>query len=373
DIIAVEEIQDDNGAINNGVVDAAATYAALIAAIQAAGGPAYQSRSINPVNNQDGGEPGGNIRTGFLFRTDRGLSFNDRPGGDATTAVSVVSTATGPQLSLSPGRIAPSNPAFNNSRKPLAGEFSFAGQKLFVIANHFNSKGGDQPLFGRFQPPARASEVQRNQQAQVVNDFVDSILSADPQASIVVLGDFNDFEFSTAMGTLKGGVLHDLIETLPQGERYTYVFEGNSQALDHILVSSGLLARPFEYDVVHVNSEFATQVSDHDPQVVRLGTGPDFALAANPPSMSAPRGTTVNVQVAVNRTGGFTGPVTITAPGASGLNIKVTPLSRTTNSGNARFKLKIKNNAPPGPQNLAFVGRDGAGRERSTTLTLMIE
>ncbi|HVF91402.1 MAG TPA: lamin tail domain-containing protein [Blastocatellia bacterium] len=373
DIIAVEEIQDDNGAINNGVVDAAATYATLIAAIQTAGGPAYQFRSINPVNNQDGGEPGGNIRTGFLFRTDRGLSFNDRPGGDATTAVSVVSTAAGPQLSFSPGRIAPSNPAFNNSRKPLAGEFSFAGQRLFVIANHFNSKGGDQPLFGRFQPPARASETQRNQQAQAVNDFVDAILSADPQANIVVLGDFNDFEFSTAIGTLKGGVLHDLIETLPQSERYTYVFEGNSQALDHILVSSALFARPFEYDVVHVNSEFATQASDHDPQVVRLGTGPDFALAVNPSSITAQRGTTVNVQVAVNRAGGFAGAVTITAPGASSLKINVKPQSKTTSSGSASFKLKIKNNAPTGSQNVAFIGKDGAGRERSATLTLVIQ
>ena len=29
------------------------------------------------------------------------------------------------------------------------------GKKVFVIANHFNSKGGDEPLFGRFQPPTR--------------------------------------------------------------------------------------------------------------------------------------------------------------------------------------------------------------------------
>ena len=36
--------------------------------------------------HQDGGEPGGNIRVGFLFRTDRGLAFVDRPGGDSTTA-----------------------------------------------------------------------------------------------------------------------------------------------------------------------------------------------------------------------------------------------------------------------------------------------
>lgn len=373
DIIAVEEIQDDNGAINNGVVDASMTYATLISAIQAAGGPAYQFRNINPVNNQDGGEPGGNIRVGFLFRTDRGLSFVDRPGGDATTPVSVTSAGAGPQLSFSPGRIAPADPAFNGSRKPLAGEFSFAGQKLFVIANHFNSKGGDQPLFGRFQPPARASETQRNQQAQAVNAFVDAILAADPQANIVVLGDFNDFEFSPSMATLKGGVLHDLIETLPQSERYTYVFEGNSQALDHILVSSSLFNRPFEYDVVHVNSEFATQTSDHDPQVVRLSAGPDFALAVNPSTVSAQRGATVDVAVSVNRSGGFTGRVTVSAPGASGLRVRVTPASRATAAGSANFRLRIRGNAPLGSHSLTFTGRDGAGRERSAVLTLVIQ
>jgi predicted extracellular nuclease len=112
--------------------------------------------------------------------------------------------------------------------------------------------------------------VRRIQQAQIVNNFVDAILAADANANIVVLGDFNDFEFSTALTTLKGGVLTALIETLPAEERYSYVFDGNSQTLDHILLSSSLMSKPLEFDVVHVNSEFAVQASDHDPQVVRI-------------------------------------------------------------------------------------------------------
>jgi hypothetical protein len=31
-----------------------------------------------------------------------------------------------------------------------------------------------------------------------------------------------------------------------------------------------LAAKPYSYDVVHINSEFANQISDHDPQVVRI-------------------------------------------------------------------------------------------------------
>jgi predicted extracellular nuclease len=271
DLVAVEEIQDNTGPTDDGVVDASQTYNLLIAAIQAAGGPLYQFRQINPVNNQDGGQPGGNIRVGFLFNSDRGLTFVDRPGGCATCATTVVNHPSGLRLSASPGRIDPTNPAFVTSRKPLAGEFKFRGNKLIVIANHFNSKGGDQPLFGVFQPPVRSSEVQRHQQAQVVHDFVASALALDPDADIVVLGDLNDFSFSDALTTLKGSVLHDLIETLPLPERYTYVFEGNSQDLDHILLSNHLFdTAPFSYDVVHVNAEFADQASDHEPQLVQI-------------------------------------------------------------------------------------------------------
>ena len=51
----------------------------------------------------------------------------------------------------SPGRIDPLNAAWTASRKPLAAEFTFRGKTYFVIVNHFNSKGGDSPLFGRLQ------------------------------------------------------------------------------------------------------------------------------------------------------------------------------------------------------------------------------
>jgi predicted extracellular nuclease len=62
----------------------------------------------------------------------------------------------------------------------------------------------------------------------------------------------------------------DLPRTLPADQRYSYVFEGNSQVLDHILISKPVQLLGYDYDVVHLNSEFADQTSDHDPQVVRL-------------------------------------------------------------------------------------------------------
>ena len=271
DVVALMEIQDNNGTTNNGVVDATQTVSMLINAIQAAGGPTYQFRSINPVDGEDGGADGGNIRVGFIFNAAR-VSFVDRAGGGSTVATSVVNNGGSPQLSASPGRIDPTNSAFDHSRKPLVGEFVFNGRRLFVIANHFNSKIGDDPLYGRFQPPVRSTEIQRHQQAAIVNGFVKNILAVDASASVVVLGDLNDFEFSDTLSVLKdGNVLVDLADTLPTSERYSYVFEGNSQVLDHTLVSNALadFAGPL-LDIVHANAEFAAQTSDHDPDVVRL-------------------------------------------------------------------------------------------------------
>ena len=85
-MISVEEVQDNNGATDNGVVAADQTLTKLIAAIPPRAARPYDWREIDPVDDQDGGQPGGNIRQVFLFRTDRGLSFVDRPGGGSTDA-----------------------------------------------------------------------------------------------------------------------------------------------------------------------------------------------------------------------------------------------------------------------------------------------
>ncbi|MFJ3727467.1 endonuclease/exonuclease/phosphatase family protein [Streptomyces sp. NPDC090045] len=268
DILALEEIQDDNGAKNDGTVSAEQTLTKFTAAITAAGGPAYQWRTVNPEDKKDGGEPGGNIRQVFLFNPAR-VSFTERAPGDAVTATGVVKENGKAALTHSPGRIDPANPAWADSRKPLAGEFVFRGKTVFVIANHFGSKGGDEGLTSHHQPPVRKSEEKRLLQAQAVNGFVKEILAADKNANVLVLGDINDFEFSATTDALAdGGALYPAIKSLPKAERYSYVFQGNAQVLDQILTSPAI--KKFTYDSVHINAEFAAQNSDHDPQVLRF-------------------------------------------------------------------------------------------------------
>lgn len=271
DIVALEEIQDNNGATNDGTVAADRTVKKLIEAIAAAGGPTYDWRSIDPVDLADGGEPGGNIRQVFLFNPER-VSFTDRAGGDASTAAGVTRTHGEARLTVSPGRIDPANTAWTNSRKPLAGEFSFRGKPVFVIANHFASKGGDQALHSQFQPPTRSSETQRHLQATTVNTFVKEILAKDRNADVIALGDINDFDFSDTAKLLEDdGALWSAIKSLPRRERYSYVFQGNAQVLDQILISPSIRRScAFTYDSVHLNSEFNDQISDHDPQILRF-------------------------------------------------------------------------------------------------------
>jgi predicted extracellular nuclease len=66
--------------------------------------------------------------------------------------------------------------------------------------------------------------------------------------------------------------LNNLAFTVSAGERYSYILNGNSQALDHIFVSPPLddFAN-FEY--IHVNAEFANtteRASDHEPLVASI-------------------------------------------------------------------------------------------------------
>ena len=250
DIIALSEIQDSDGAGRSSRTDSDVTERRLLAAIDAAGGPDdYVFFDIDPEMNADGGAPNANIRVAFLYRS-------SRVGAGAAE------------------RVAPESRAFVGARKPLAMEFAFRGERLVVISNHFSSKGGDGALFGRSQPPVLGSEPQRILQAREVADYAADVLRRDPEAHIIVAGDLNDFAFSLPLRVLTDGGLVNLAEALlPESEIYSYIYEGNSQVLDHILVSPGLIeATNATVEYVHRYAEYLFQDrwSDHDPVLARF-------------------------------------------------------------------------------------------------------
>lgn len=248
DIIAVQEMQDADGAGSGSDMSGHVTAQILIDAIEAAGGPTYVYVEVAPAPNSSGGEPGGNIRNGYFYNPDR------------------VSYITGSAAVIG-------DPAYNGTRKPLVADFSFNGETIRLINVHFTSRGGSDPLQGSTQPPQDAGDAARAAQGAAVAAYVNDALAADPTLQLGVLGDFNGFWFEDNVTQLEEeGVLTNLLRLLPEEERYSYLYEGNLQALDNFLVSGGLL-QGAQFDAVHINAEQldgAARATDHDPTLGRF-------------------------------------------------------------------------------------------------------
>jgi predicted extracellular nuclease len=249
DIVGLQEIQDADGPGTGSNLSGQATADKLIAAIVAAGGPTYQYVEIAPTTaNSTGGEPNGNIRNGFLYNPER------------------VTYVAG-SAEIVPGAAA------SGGRYPLAADFTFNGETVTVINVHFTSRGGSDPLMGDNQPPANGGDSARLAQAQAVRAYIDGLAAGDPELNIVTLGDFNSFYFEAPLQAIQaGGAQNNLHLLLPEEERYTYMFEGNLQALDNILVGPNLNLTS-QFDVVHVNAEQpegTARPTDHDPTLALL-------------------------------------------------------------------------------------------------------
>jgi len=226
----------------------------------------YEARSFETSD-------GRGIEAGFLFdkRKVRLVEAYQLAGED-------VEAAFGPE-SASPGR------------EPIVGVFRVGRETITLVGNHFKSKGGDEPLYGINWPPQRETEEQRKLQARVVRDFVNSVLDEDRRAMVIVAGDLNDFQFAEPgegddhpVGILEGSAgevpLSNLINRVSFHDRFTYVYDGNSQVLDHMLVSPAIMARRPQTEIAHFNASYPDvyaedpdtphKSSDHDPIIMSL-------------------------------------------------------------------------------------------------------
>ncbi|MEM7273394.1 MAG: 5'-nucleotidase C-terminal domain-containing protein, partial [Actinomycetota bacterium] len=266
DVIALQEIQDNSGETDDGTTAADQTLQALVDAIAAAGGPVYESFDVAPPDGAFGGIPGGNIRNAFLYNPDRVdlLDFE------------LLSQALLDELGIA------NSDAFTDSRSPLAAVFSFRGRPFTVVNNHMTSRFGSTPIFGGVQPFIQAGEADRAAQAQVLNDYVDLIRQGNRNPAIMVVGDLNTFEWTDDLAQILPGtnrVLTNLLtrsalEVNDRKNRYTFIFDGNSQALDHFFVTRPLLASA-QLDIVHTNVDYprtfdTVTASDHEPLLGRF-------------------------------------------------------------------------------------------------------
>ncbi|HEY6634741.1 MAG TPA: endonuclease/exonuclease/phosphatase family protein, partial [Acidimicrobiia bacterium] len=262
DIVALQEVQDNDGAADTDVIAAGQTLQMLIDEIEALGGPSYEFID-NPFIGEDtsGGEPGGNIRVAYLYNPNR-----VSPVGDPDTVVDPADQQTNS-----------ANP-FWDTRLPLVQTFEFKNRQFTLVNNHLASKSGSAPLYGTEQnsnerqeePTVNGSLDQRRAQAEAVRDYIDPLIAFGDH--LVVLGDFNEFEFISPLSEILTEQLENLTLREKADERYSYNFEGNSQSLDHIFIGKSL-SKAATFDAVHINSEFAASASrssDHDPLLVSI-------------------------------------------------------------------------------------------------------
>lgn len=274
--------------------------------------PAYQAHLL-PA-------PSGTQNLGFLVRT-----------APVATGLPRVEALEVVQEGVSVPLVAPdgSTSALLNDRPPLrltAAINADNGSRfdLTVIANHLLSLIDVNSLATRSDSwgiEGNRRRGKRAQQAVWLAELVDQRQLANPDEKILLLGDFNAYEFNDGyvdvMGIVTGQPaaadrvlvhaasplqtpLANLTLTTPAEERYSYTFAGNAQTLDHVLVNQPLLAEVEAWlEHPRINADFARdhvaddsvpmRVSDHEPVVAYLIApaflSADLAVAVNAPKL----------------------------------------------------------------------------------------
>jgi uncharacterized protein len=243
----------------------------------------------------------GNQRLGFLVAT-----REVRAGVPRIEVLGVAEEAANEPLIAPNG--SPNNVLFD--RPPLrittrVNHVNGRSYPLTVINNHLLSLLDVNSLTTRTDSWGTAgnrSRGKRMQQAVRLGQIVEARQQADPDEAVVLIGDFNAFEFSDGyvdvMGILTGfpapadevllwadtplsRPLSNLALAVPQERRYSYVFGGSAQVLDHIVVNQALLdSATADLHYVRVNADFAydnagdptvpVRSSDHDPALVHV-------------------------------------------------------------------------------------------------------
>ena len=139
---------------------------------------------------------------------------------------------------------------------------------LTLIVNHWKSKSQDTDWQAYTLP-------RRREQARFVRSLAEALAKEGPGVNLVILGDLNDTLNSEPLGLLAEAGFHNLLWDLKKTARYSYIFQGKSQVLDHILINSSLRDDFAEVAIIHINADYPSafenvqeitiRSSDHDP------------------------------------------------------------------------------------------------------------
>lgn len=290
-----------------------------------------------------------------------------------------------------------------SGRPPLAQRFSAVGNNggFWFVVNHLKSKGSC-PTTGDIDQGQGCWNLARVKQAQALNSFVGKLkaMGTTVETDVLMMGDFNSYLLEDPTKQLEAAGNESLLKRMPAADRYTYVFGGETGALDHAYVSASLATQVNGVNVWHINSDEPTaldyntdfttddryaptpfRASDHDPVLVGLNLAADTAVVEPIVSASIPgaakTGETYSVNITEATPGGATtvtslvidwgDGTTTNAPGTGavthayatagtfGVTITLTNSSSQTavQSGNVTVTNTVVVN-PPGPPDLFF-------------------
>jgi predicted extracellular nuclease len=306
-----------------------ATLQALAAKINADAVAAGQPDPNYAAYLEEGNDVGG-IDVGFLVKT-----------GEVRAGVARVQVQDVVQLGKDETWTEPDgSTSLLNDRPPLLldATVQFAdGRSLPITAVVVHQRS----LIGAEEDTAAGARVRakRQRQADYLAQQLQAMQAANPERHLVIGGDFNAFEFNDgltdAMGTVTGlpspdettavtgdGIdlvdpdLFNLYVLEPEGQRYSFEFDGNAQSLDHILINQALGAHvgALALDHARINADFpeinrndlasASRLSDHDPAIAYFSlASADLALAADATPDTAAPGATIAFDVRLSNAG----------------------------------------------------------------------
>ena len=184
-------------------------------------------------------------------------------------------------------------PVFDRPPFLLQAAIKEAGKNLTftVVVNHLKS------LNGYFAEDGN-TRSKKQVQAELMARWIQNRQTANPNEPLILVGDFNAFQFNDGVvdviGTLTGKPapkeqvllasedlvnpdLTNLVNFIPREQRYSYVFAGNAQVLDHFLVNETGKKHAVRFGFARVNADFPEsyrndanrpeRISDHDAAI----------------------------------------------------------------------------------------------------------
>jgi len=191
-------------------------------------------------------------------------------------------------------------------------------RSIIVIVNHLRSFIDIELVSGE----GIRVRAKRKAQAESLAGLLQELQTASPATPIISIGDYNAYQFNDGytdlIATIKGNPTADdqvvvdespdlvnpnfinLTDGLPASQRYSFIFEGTPQALDHVIVNTVAHSYLERYAIARNNADFpensalASDVtrpernSDHDIPVAYFSFPPTITLSTNPITLSPP-------------------------------------------------------------------------------------